>query len=159
MVVAITEKTTNLWMNHCHSNWKNFTVHSIDSEYGRVPELEMLRTGGIRFPSHKMHHMSCIYQVDCVAMTHWWRQMSLCCHHSTRCCRASVPAVKISSCVQRSLTKTNGGPGVKRSRVQRVEKTATTKTWINCGVEVTGWRLLWLRKTQDITEASGQRPL
>lgn len=71
-----------------------------------------------------------------MVVTHCWRQMSLCCHHSTRCSKASMSAVQVSSCVQRSLTKS-----VTLCLREAMEKTPTTKTWINHGADLTSWSL------------------
>lgn len=52
---------------------------SIDSEYEQLLELEKLWTRSISFPSQKMHHVSCIYQVEYVW---WWHTGEERCHYA-----------------------------------------------------------------------------
>lgn len=84
-----------------------------------------------------------------MVVTHWWRPMSLCCHHSTRCCRALMAAVQISSCAQRSLLKTVG-LWLRGVELRERKKHRQQKTWINREADVTSWNPLRVSKTQDV---------
>lgn len=75
----------NYWKKINHDESLSFQLirilpfTSVDSEYEQLPKIEMLWTGGIRFPNHKMHHMSRLYQVEYVW---WWHTGENRCHYA-----------------------------------------------------------------------------